>query len=224
MKFGMRVDDLGWQSTGVVDPGLRLAQRFHAAMAGLPYLGGVIPAALDDAGVAWLVSKPTGLTIAIHGWDHGTVDGVRSEFRGKDLGMCRRLIDRGQKLMGGPYQHFIPPFNSLEPDLPEACYHEGIRYIWGAPSSWPTPPQPYPLERVTFVPSWERTYAATLWRMGPDDIPLLEMLPRIMDLPGKAVICLHATWEAAKSEDFKGVRWLVDLIGDRVISPDEYLA
>jgi hypothetical protein len=230
VNFMIRVDDLGWTPDKEPDAGLDLAKRFHEAMAGLPYLGGIIPAMLDDDALAWLSSKPAGLTIALHGWDHSRVDGVDSEFRGKDLDECREMLYRGQKRMDGPHFHLIPPFNSVEPDLPEACYLEAIRYIWGGgrhdrkePSMWATPPQPYPLGRVTFVPSWIPTYAATLWRMSEECPPLTEKLPRLLDRLGKAVITLHITWESARCDDLEGVRWLVDQIKDRVISPDEFL-
>jgi hypothetical protein len=224
MQFVIRCDDFGFlpSTPKQSDVGLRLARRFHEALSGLPYLAGIIPAFVDSGGLTWLSSKPAGLTIALHGWDHSRVDGVDSEFRGKSLEECREMLYRGQKLLNGPHAHLIPPFNGMEPDLPEACYLEGIKYIWGAPSSWPTPPQPHGIGRITFVPSWKPLYAATLWQIGRDDSPLNGILPSLLGQPGKAVITLHVTWEAAKCQNFEGVCWLVDLIGDRVISPDEY--
>jgi hypothetical protein len=228
MKFALRVDDLGWIPTDPKEPdrGLRLTRQFHAAMQGLPYLGGVIPGVLDLDGLTWLQSRPEGLTIAIHGWDHQKVDGVESECRNKSLAECRGMIAAGRILLignNGAVPHFVPPWNAVEPDLPEACHLEGVRYIWGAPSDWPTPPQPHPMGRVTFVPSWRPTYAATLWRMSAETPPLSETLPELLCQPGRAVICLHLTWEAVKCDDFRGVRWLVDLIRERVITPEEFL-
>lgn len=228
MKFCIRVDDIGWLQNKQPDSGLELAQRFHAALAGLPYLAGVIPACLDQAGLEWLKSSPCGgMTVAQHGWDHRYVNGVASEFHGMGLYECRKRISRGVNVFranGIAPRHMIPPFNAIVPAFPNACYFEGIRYLWAAPSSWPTPPQPFPMGHVTCVPSWLPVYAATRWAMSPTTLPLRETLPAVMDQPGKAVLTLHITWEAARCADFEGVRWLVDTIGDRVIGPEEYLA
>jgi hypothetical protein len=228
LNFCIRVDDFGYLpgTPKPVDKGLQLAQRFHEVMSGLPYIAGVIPACLDADGLKWLATRPIGLQIALHGWDHRMVDGVDSEFRGLDGRGCRDRIASGQQVLNGIgclTEHFIPPFNAIEPLLPEACYFEGIRYIWGAPSDWPTPPQPHPMGSLMFVPSWKPLYAASLWQIGNDDRPLSGALQQIFDLPGKAVITLHITWEAAKCADFRGLLWLIDLIGDRVISPAEHL-
>lgn len=233
MLFTVRVDDIGWIRNRFADPGLILAQRFHESMRGLPYLAAVIPEALDRPGLRWLQSKPEGMTIALHGFNHQpTENGVASEFHECDLDACRQRIGWGlNALRDIKLRHMVLPFNAYTPPLAEACYLAGITHIWGGglhdvtiPSNWPTPPQPYSLGRVGFVPSWAPTYAATLWRMGSDDIPLHETLPRIMDLPGKAVMTLHITWEAAKSDDFRGVTWLVEQIRDRAITAQEYLA
>lgn len=239
MNFCVRLDDVGWSEQEspspplkLADRGLELARRFHAAMQGLPYLAAVIPSALDRDGLAWLQTAPAGMTIAMHGFNHRiSVDGVASEFRHLDLEQCRQRIECGRvALKDVPIEHLVLPFNCYEPDLAEACYQSGINYIWGGgehgsgcPSRWPTPPQPYSLGRVTFVPSWAPTYAATLWRMGPEDRPLESVLPRLLDLPGKAVLTLHITWECCHSADFCGVKWLVAQLGDRAISVEEYL-
>ena len=233
MKFCIRVDDFGWTSSGTKDPGLEMAQKYHAAMQGLPYLAAVIPSCVDGKGLAWLRSCPDALTVAMHGFNHELSGSkVASEFHDSNRAECRLRIALGKRaLQNVPVAHMVLPFNAYEPDLAEACYLEGLHFIWGGsshcerePSRWPVPPPPYPLGRVTFVPSWEPTYAATLWRMKPTDRPLEETLPALLDQPGKAIITLHITWEAAKCEDFKGVRWLVDLIRDRIISSEEYLA
>ena len=229
MKFCIRVDDLGFLPTDPKksDDGLALAQRFHEAMQELPYLGAVIPSTVNQVGVNWLRSNPEGLTLALHGWNHEKSDGVESEFRNLSGDECRKRICAGRLwLLGnqGVIPHFVPPWNALEPNLIEACYHEGIKYIWGEPSNWPTPPQPYAMGRITFVPSWKPLYAATAWRMSTDTPPLSETLLTLLDQPGKAIITLHITWEAAKCNDFRGMRWLVEKIKDRVISPEEYLA
>lgn len=233
MKFVIRVDDLGILPDKTQDKGLSCAQRFHDTMRGLPYLGAVIPRFVDTDGSVWLKSKPEGLTVALHGWRHRKVDDVASEYRGMDLDRMRIYIQRGRDIFrsaGHEVVHTVPPFNAVEPDFADACYHEGIRYIWGAanhstttPSKWSVPPAPYPLGRVTFIPSWLPTYGATKWRMSAEDRPLNETLPHIKIREGIAVLTLHITWEASKSATFDGVRWLVDTIGDRVISVDEFL-
>ncbi len=235
MKFCLRIDDYGFtpmasDSSGplkTADRGLMIAQRCHAALRGIPYLAAVIPSCLDQDGLAWLQAQPEGMTLALHGFSHEPF-----EFHGLTLHKCRERIGRGMAALKGiPVAHMVLPFNRYEPELAEACYLEGIRHIWGGgshdestPSAWPTPPQPYPLGRLTFVPSWKPLYAATIWRMGPEGEPLQDILPRMLDLPDhvKALITLHVTWEAAKCEDFRGVRWLADTIGDRVIGPDQY--
>jgi hypothetical protein len=215
------------------DHGLELARRFHAAMQGIPYLGAIIPACVDADGVAWLQSRPDGLTAALHGWDHYPPGGVRSEFHNCNLDGARALLERGRHHLGlGDLAHFVPPFNAVEEVLPEACYLEGLHYIWGGgshgvaqPSDWATQPPPYPLGRVTFVPSWAPTYGATRWRMSAEGPPpLLETLPALLEREGCAVVTLHICWEAAHdAERFDGVRRLVDLIGAHVISPAQYV-
>lgn len=239
MKFCIRVDDLGWTSESLSEPplkrpdvGLRLAREFHAAMSGLPYLGAVIPTAADAGGREWLASAPAGLTVALHGLDHRRVDDVDCEYRGRSLDEVRERIALGREFLGSAETvHLVPPFNGLEPVVAEACKHEGIRYVWGGaqpnvrqPSTWPTPPQPHDWGRVTFVPSWAPLYGATLWRMGPDDVPLMDVLPSMIEAPGRAVLTLHLPWENAKAPDFRGVRELVELIGPNVISVEEYLS
>jgi hypothetical protein len=227
MKFCIRVDDIGWAASKKIDHSLQLAREFHAAMQGLQYLAAVIPAWVGSKGLEWLASKPEGMAIALHGWSHKP-----DELRDRPIERLRDMIDNGARPLrnaGITIEHFVLPFNIYGTDLSFACFHEGIKFIWGggthdtvSPANWPTPPQPYPLDRITFVPSWLPTYAAALWKMGEDDTPLIETLPVILDNPGKAIITLHITWEAAHGS-FKGVEWLVSQIKDRVITPAEYL-
>lgn len=225
------MDDIGWKSNGTTDEGLSIAQSFHAAMSELPYLAAVIPSSIDAAGAEWLQSKPEGMTVGMHGYSHrpAVTDG-RSEFAGMSEKRIRDRIAAGNQKLGGIAEHFILPWNAYEADFAEAAYHEGVRYIWGAedhgtssPSTWPTPPQPYSLGRITFVPAWLLTYGVTIGKMSREDIPLCGTLPVLIDRKGKAVITLHITWEYSKSATFDGVKWLVDTIGDRVISADEFL-
>lgn len=233
MQLVVRVDDVGWASNRVPDPGLALARRFHAAMQGLPWLAGIIPACLDDEAYGWLRSNPPGVTIALHGWNHNGVDGGNSEFAGRDLESCRNRIDRGARPLrdaGIVVEHLVLPWNAYEDPLCEACYHEGIRYIWGGgnhcvtpPSRWPTPPPPYPLGRIVFIPSWAPLYGAVCWQMGADDRPLENVLPFLVDLPGSAVLTLHITWEISRHGDLRGVKRLIELIGHRIVSPEQYL-
>lgn len=228
MKFTVRVDDFAWtpQEAERVpmkkpDIGMRVARRFHEAMQGVPYIAGVIPSCVDEEGRAWLGSVTHEMTVALHGYTHRPVDGVMDEFHGMPMEEMRRLLDLGQKRIGHT-KHFIAPFNSIERDLPEACWHEGIRYLWGAPSTWVTPPQPHTIFRdVLFIPSWLPLYGATAWSQGGAPI-MLRDIPAMLDLPGLAVLTLHITWEAAKDEAFVGVRALVKVIRDRVVSPEEF--
>jgi hypothetical protein len=231
LKLAIRVDDFGWKQNSDPDRGLLVAQRFHAALQGLPYIAGVIPSTTDHDSLAWLQSKPEGLTVALHGFNHAmSADGVASEFRGLDQRQSRQRIGWGLgALKDIQITDMILPFNAYEPDLGEACYLEGIRRIWGGgshdrttPSYWPTPPQPYSVGRMCFVPSWNPTYGATQWRMG-ESPALIDTLPKLKNLPGKAVVTLHITWEYSKSKAFDGVKWLADTIGNQVISPEDYL-
>lgn len=229
MKFAIRVDDVAWTADEIEPPpckapdvGLTHAQRFHAAMQGQPYLAGIIPTCLDAEGHAWLRSQPPGLTPAIHGWTHRRVEGVDSEYRDLTLWQMRERLEAAKHVIG-PTQHTIPPFNAVEADFPQACYLENIQYIWGAPSTWPTPPQPYPAGSILLVPSWMPTYAVTVGRMNGDMKPLLETLPNLLKFPGQAVITLHIPWELGKDPTFDGVKRMVDLLGDRILSPEEYV-
>lgn len=231
MRFCIRSDDHGLTPREAAkvpdklsDKGCEIAKRFHEAMQGVPYLAAVVPAALDEAGGAWIRSKPKGMTVALHGWDHSMRGDVKDEFHGYTVERMREEIARGQKVVGLT-QHFVPPFNAVEDGLAEACYHEGIRYIWGAPSRWPTPPQPYQIYRdLVFVPSWNPMYGATRWEQGNQPRVLTMLRYGILDLPGLAVLTLHGpTWEAAKDPEFNGVKELVSIIRNHVVTPEEFL-
>src|SRR5512139_613984 len=236
LRVCLRVDDYGWSTEEIPgagplkqsDVGLELAQRFHAALQGLPYLGAVIPASIDDAGRGWLLSAPAGLTVAQHGTTHAlSHHGVAHEYHDcETLSDVRHRIAEGRRMLGVPgVTHFVPPFNAVGAELPEALYLEGHRVLWGAPSEWPTPPQPYSRGRMLFVPAWLPLYGATRWRMRAEDRPLLDVWPEVRSLPGRACLTLHLPWEAAHdAERFDGVRRLVALLGEHVISPQEYLA
>jgi hypothetical protein len=227
LRFTLRVDDVGLnpKCPDKRDCGLKLAQRFHGVMGGLPFLAAVIPSCVDDEGLAWLQSRPEAMRVALHGFDHAPV-----EFRGLTTEQCQERIKRAKDALAGlSIKDIVLPFNQYEWPLAEACRLEGIELIWGGghhthtdPSFWPTPPAPYPLEHVMFVPAWKPTYAATLWRMSDEVKGLNCVLPGLLDLPGKAVLTLHITWEASFTDTFSGVRWLVDTIGDRLMTIEEY--
>ena len=228
MQLCLRADDLGWSphNEDKIDRGLELAQRCHALLQGLPYLAAVIPAAVDDAGLAWLQSGPEGMRVAMHGLDHSPV-----EFRGLTIEACReRICEARRALAGVPIEDMVLPNNQYEWGLGIACNHEGIRNVWGGghhtrtgPSGWPTPPEPYPLEEIVFVPSWKPTYAAVTGWMRDDIPPLRETLPALLELPGKAVLTIHITWEAGLNRDLDGIRWLADEVGPYLIPAAEYL-
>ena len=230
MKLAIRVDDLGWTATETATPpiketdiGLRLAQAFHAAMGGTPYLGAVIPSTLDGEGLAWLDSNPEGLTVALHGFTHRKSGTVANEFHGMDELRCRNRLGHATKALGRRTTHFVPPFNGINTELVDALWYEGVRYIWGAPSEWETPPQPYGMGKLLFVPSWLPLYGAAQCRMNDQTPALIPNIPRVMQLPGQAVLTLHITWEAAHDDDFAGVRKLVDMIRRNVITPAEFV-
>jgi len=230
MKFCIRVDDIGWTPTESSTPpikepdaGLELAQKFHEAMNGLPYLAGVIPGFMDEIGLNWLRSRPTGLTVALHGWNHALSGGDRDEFAYHNVGQIRHKLALGQALIG-PTEHYIPPFNAVSDKLPAAAWNEGIRYIWGAQKAWPTPPSPYYLYKCLFIPAWAPLYGASGWAQNCDSQPLLTTVSNVLDTTGYAVISLHITWEAGKeSGTFWSLRKLVNLIQDSVISPQDFV-
>ncbi len=229
MNFLLRVDDVGWspKRPDKRDPGLKLARQFHEVLNGRPWLAAVIPSTLDDEGVAWLQTPPAGMTVAMHGSNHAP-----TEFRNLDVEAMRQRIKRGKsELDGVRVEDMVLPFNQYESGLSEACSLEGIRRVWGGgdhrhtdPSSWPTPPQPYRLEEALFVPSWKPTYASTLWRMSDVCPALHDTLPAMLDLPGKAVLTLHITWESAFTDTLEGVGWLLDVAGDGLLTVEEYVA
>ena len=228
MRLCLRMDDAGWNPANEdkIDRGLELAQHCHALLHGLPYLAAVIPEAVDDAGLAWLQSKPEGMRVAMHGLDHGPV-----EFRGLKMERMRERICQARNALAEvPFEDMVLPNNQFEWGLGTACMHEGVKYLWGGghhtrtdPSTWPTPPPPYPLEDIVFVPSWKPTYAAVTGWMRDDIPPLREVLPGLLDKPGKAVLTIHITWEAGLHKDLDGIRWLADEVGPYLIPAAEYL-
>lgn len=248
MKFCVRVDDLGWLPTESDteplpmkrhDTGLALAQSFHSAMGGAPYLGAVIPHVVrrDNDAQAWLASRPAGLTVALHGITHRPFKQIPDEWHRTSDEQVRDLVGEAQNLLrihcGGKAEHFVPPFNSpLRPAHCDALWYEGIRYVWGGgthesriPSGWHSQPPPYAVGRVMFVPSWAPLYSATLWRFGETPRTLLDALGDLRAIPGTAVVTMHITWEATHcGEAFVGVREFVEKHGQDIISPEEYLA
>lgn len=230
MKLVVRVDDFGWTDREWRVPvkhrdiGLCLARRFHSALGGVPYLAAVIPSALDSGGMDWLASRPAGLTVAAHGYNHvpGT-GGVHSEMHGLQYEQMRHALSLVRHVLG-PTPHFVPPFNALESQQPEALWHEGFRYVWGAPSEWPTPPEPRTIYRdLMLVPAWLPLYGASVFRMSADARPLVDVLPRVMQLPGAAVLTLHLPWEFSRDPELTGLRQLVAMIRDSVITAEQYL-
>lgn len=229
MKFVIRVDDIGWTDRPLPERPLKepdrellIARKFHDAMGGLPYLAGVIPSTLDDAGRYWLSSRPAGMTIAMHGVYHTRVDGVSSEFRGLNFSECGDRLINGVLKLGMATRHFIPPFNAMEPELEVALRDEEFSVVWGQYTELPLCPVKTPF--FTFVPSFLPLYGATKWRMKEGDVILLDEIKDFVDKDGAAVITLHLPWELARGGDgFGGVRELVDRVKDLVVSPEQYL-
>jgi len=222
VKFVLRVDDWGWASAGVPDAGLALARKFMLAMTGWPMLAAIIPACLDDEGRRWLKSRPPGVTVAMHGYQHERArEGCDCEFEGMSPRRCRRMVHTAKNALQIGTRHFVAPWNQYTPQLTEALLAEGMDIHWhGIDDKNLAPAGSGPL----VVPCWRPLYGAALWEMSAEDRPLKDVLPQLLDAPGSAVICLHITWEATRGEHFPGVRWLVDLLGDRLVSTDEYLA
>lgn len=233
MILAIRVDDFGWTTTPTPTPpikepdvGFQLAQRFHEAMSGLPYLAAIIPANLDEAAQSWLDSKPAGLTPAVHGWDHGAErPSSRDEFEGRTIPFIRDQLDRGRRLLGDT-RHYVPPYNALSGRVIDACFHEGLHVIWGGPIDRHTPPEPCTAGGVTLIPAWLPLYGATCGNFSSNNTTLLDVLPRMLATPGHAVLCLHLTWEFSHDQSLDGLRRLCDLLraDDSVVSPDAFVA
>lgn len=229
MKIMLRVDDFGWTSEEAENPpmkkrdvGLRLAQRFHAALDGIPYLAAVIPAEVDVEGKKWLESRPKGMSVALHGWNHSDPTGDRNEFQGMSADQVRARIALGRTILGStPF--LVPPFNGLDPAHIESMWHEGIRYIFGREQEWPTPPSPVELAKgVKFIPAWTRLYGSLGWIQGAAKARLLDEIYDLYDQPGLAVMTLHLPWMAARDPEFKHVRSLNPYAG-HFIAPEEFV-
>jgi hypothetical protein len=230
MRFVIRVDDFGWTGDGDpenapikrVDRGFVLAKKFHDAMQGVPYLAGVIPSTADPEAVSWIESKPAGMSVALHGWNHQMREGARNEFEGMGEEGCRALFSSGMKRIGTT-RHLIPPFNAITEPMVRAAWHEGIRFIWGAPSNWNTPPSPYEMEKgVVFVPSWKPLYGACGWGQTPGDRALWQAMAELGNGHGIAVVTLHLPWEVARDPEFKWVRYVVETQRRWIMSPEEF--
>jgi peptidoglycan/xylan/chitin deacetylase (PgdA/CDA1 family) len=245
MRFLTRVDDIGFSGDAAddfplkkPDTGLRLARAFHDAMNGVPYLGALIPASVvnDVEAKQWLSSKPDGLTVALHGWDHTTSGGVRHEFHCLTPDQQRARVAAGQALLldctGSKTRHYVPPFNAVTCETLDILHAEEIDYVWGganhddvSPSRWDTPPPPYPARGTTFIPSWYPLYGATCKRMGEGTVaPLLETIPGMLETPGFAVIVVHIPWEVTSAPLFKGVEALAAMIAPYALSPEGFIA
>ncbi len=224
MRICVRVDDIGFRPHYELDDGLEMAQEFHAAMRGHPYLAGAIPGILDNGGAAWMRSRPVGMTAAMHGWRHcpGAMGGA-CEFEGMSRDECAGLLRQALGVLG-PVRDFIPPRNAVTDELLDACALEGLSRVWGQPYAAEDPYPPEPSRCGRFVPSWLPLYGATRWRMADDRIPVLDALDTLNERDGTFPVVLHITWEASLSHwSFDGVGELIRRFGDRMISPDEYM-
>ena len=230
MIFVVRVDDVGWTAEASdrhpikkPDAGLFLAQKFHAAMQGVPWLAAIVPAELDEQGVSWIRSAPAGMVPALHGWNHECqLGGEENEFWGLTREQCRARLKLGLEKLGVPIRHFVPPFNALDQPLVDACADLGLEVIWGRPE--PEFPIPKVLGRVMFVPSSEELYGAAAMKMGVRQRALLDELPSQLDVPGVSCLTLHLPWEAHSGPGFQGVKTLASMIKDRAVDPDGYVS
>lgn len=222
MRLMLRVDDIGWRPHNEIDSKLVLARAFHAILDDRPYLAGVIPGILDADGLAWIRSKPSGMTVALHGWKHETgMDGGGCEFEGMGTALCNYLLERGLSLIG-PVSDFIPPQNATTPELLGACRRQGLR-VWGQPCTSETPLPPEEKDFGTFISAWVPLYGATKWRIAEDRPAILDVLSGMVEHDGAAIVTIHLTWEAGLSRSLDGVRQFADQYGDRLITPDQYL-
>jgi hypothetical protein len=193
-------------------------------MGGVPYLGAVIPSCVDDVGLTWLRSEPAGLTVALHGWNHGADrPEERDEFSGRVERDIRQRLRWGQ-IRVGPTPHLVPPYNALPYGLPEAAYHEDIRYIWGAEREWPAPPPPHELGRVWLIPAWAPLYGALRFKQAESPVVLDNLRALVgYTCPYTAVVVLHIPWEKSREPELGGVREFADFVRDYAITPDEYV-
>jgi hypothetical protein len=231
VKFLIRVDDIGMtpEETSMPpgkkwDHGLKLAQKFDAAMQGVPWMAACVPAMIDEDGIAWLQQSPH-ISVALHGWDHCEEGGCRNEFEGLSVDDCRLKICKGQSRIG-PAPFFVPPWNAYTPNFVEGAWHEGVRHIFGAPVEWATPPSPVELERgVKFWPAWNCLYGSLAWQQSPEGCgPIMKMLPSLLGETGRAVITLHITWLAARDPEFVHVREFSKLIDGSAMSASEFVS
>jgi hypothetical protein len=223
VKLVLRVDDVGWNPDKSADRGLRFAQKFHEAMNGIPFLAAVIPACLDDDGRSWLRSGPAGVTVAMHGYKHLPArEGEPSEFYTLTYRQCLQAIREAKKELSIKTRHFVAPWNHYTDELHDALAIEGFDSRWTGPENGGNPPGLYGGSFIN-IPCWRTLSGAFRWKMGPEDQALLDVIPGVSDRPGKAVACLHITWEGCKGEDFRGVREFVQKFSECVITPDEYL-
>jgi hypothetical protein len=225
MRVCVRVDDFGLRPhTGETDCGLALARKFHKAMRGTPYLAGIIPARLDDAGRTWLISKPSGMTVAMHGIAHEKVSPqAESEFAFRARRECSSMVRLGKTLLGVPTRYFIAPFNHYGDHLHGVLAENGIDAHWVGPTSERFPRPMQQTSGYSLIFAWKPLYGCLLWPSGSPNAALCESLPALMGLEGKAVLTLHSTWEAARGERFEGIEWLVERYRDSVMSPEEFL-
>jgi peptidoglycan/xylan/chitin deacetylase (PgdA/CDA1 family) len=192
-------------------------------MSGFPYLAAVVPAELDDDGRQWLASNPEGMTIAMHGVTHRRMPpGADSEFAGRGREECFDMIESGKRMLGVMTNHFVAPFNYYGEHLHAVLCENDICVHWTGPTVADVPSPPEDNGDYVAVPAWRPLYGALLWPSGTYERPLCEAMPELMEMQGRAVLTLHLTWEAARGEEFEGVRWLVERYGDRVISLEEY--
>lgn len=230
MKFLIRVDDIGMRPEEAPIPpgkkwdhGLKMAMEFDDALDGLPWMAACVPMLCDEDGIARIRSRHN-ITVALHGWDHCEVMGARNEFEGLSVDACREKIDKSQKHIG-PTKFFVPPWNAYTSNFVEAAWHEGIRHVFVAPEEWPTPPSPVNMGKgVKFWPAWFPLYGALGWRQSNESCDrILSTIPSLLDHPGRAVLTLHITWEAARDPKFKHVQDLAKMIKDHIVTAEEFV-
>lgn len=224
MNFSVIIDDFGWTTKATPGPDgvkypdtkLEIGKRIHDAMSGLPYVAAVIPGALDRDGIRWIESKPAGLTIALHGWDHIPVKGMRNEYYEQSVETIREKLNAGLDVIGRtPYT--VPPWNATTDQFLVACGQVGLRYIFTTHEQADSP-APFKRGDVWVVPRWRDTYGMA--RHGKDD--LIRRVEDLAAIPGSAILTLHANWEFAVDQSLKNVKALAAALKGRCVTIQEY--
>ncbi|HEY1688525.1 MAG TPA: DUF2334 domain-containing protein [Solirubrobacteraceae bacterium] len=241
-RFLIRVDEFpnvhAWEEAGSF--GTAAYERFHEALAGVPYLIAVLPRvsldpldpqgresrALSDGEVALLGSLPqAGVSFGLHGRDHRTRFASprrHSELCGLDATATEALIDGGLAELAqrgiDARDVFVPPYNRFDAaQLP--LLEERFEVVCGGPES-------IGLLGLHSTPQW-RDQAVYLPSYPPFYGTAAEVLPAVRDAIERQTglwvpIVLHWEWEAR--DQWRALERLVALIAGHVVHWRDFLA